>query len=136
MSQPGDLDARIVRSSSATIRIPEIGGVLEPGPRSEAFISNAEGVLHRFRDVLGFLSRNADTAVRRRRADAAVATLDRMIRGEVPCTLILDDPFGNSAILHKAVEARALTDGELRGLKTDVFTVELHRARSRAPASP
>src|SRR3990170_4606625 len=48
-----DVIARVVRSSSCTIRIPEVGAVMEPGPQSEAFISNVEGVLGRFRDILG-----------------------------------------------------------------------------------
>ncbi|HLE46370.1 MAG TPA: ZPR1 zinc finger domain-containing protein [Thermoplasmata archaeon] len=136
VTRPSDLTARIVRSSSGTIRIPEIGGLLEPGLRSEGFVSNAEGVLHRFRDILGFLSRNADSPAARRRAEASRATLDRMIEGEAPFTIILDDPFGNSAILHDTAEVRPLTDEEVRGLKTGVFTVELRRGTPRAPASP
>ncbi len=131
-----DLNARVVRSSSGTIRIPEIGGLLEPGPRSEAFISNAEGVLLRFRDILGFLARNANTPQERRKARASLAALGRMIEGREPFTLILDDPFGNSAILHDEAEVRPLTDEEVRGLKMGVFTLELRPGRPRSPASP
>ena len=62
--RPGDLNARVVRSSSCTVRIPEAGAIMEPGPQSESFISNVEGVLRRFRDIIGFLARNADTRTR------------------------------------------------------------------------
>src|SRR5881397_3087310 len=38
-----DLNARVVRSSSCTVRVPELGAIMEPSMRSESFISNAEG---------------------------------------------------------------------------------------------
>jgi zinc finger protein len=132
---PSDLNARVVRSSSCTVRVPEIGAVMEPGPRSEAFISNAEGVLHRFRDIFGFLARNADSEPRRRAARDSLDTIARMIEGHEPFTLILDDPFGNSAILHESTEVRPLTDREVRSLKTGVFTIEVRPRKPRSPAS-
>jgi len=42
-----DLDARVVRSTSGTIRIPELGIDIEPGAASESFVSNIEGVIER-----------------------------------------------------------------------------------------
>ena len=133
---PEDLDARVVRSASCTVRVPELGVVMEPGPRSDAFISNAEGVLHRFRDIYGFLTRNADTERARRRATKSLETINRMIDGREPFTLVLEDPSGNSAILHEAAEVRPLTEAEVRRLKTGVFTIEASRGGRRAPASP
>jgi len=132
----GDLDARVVRSSSCTVRVPELGAIMEPGPRSEAFISNAEGVLHKFRDILEFLGRNASTKARRDEAARSLRSLNRMIEGAEPFTLVLEDPFGNSGILHEAAEVRPLTKDEVRGLKTGVFTIEMRRGGRRAPASP
>jgi zinc finger protein len=132
----GDLSARVVRSSSCTVRVPEIGAVMEPGPRSDAFISNAEGVLHRFREIFEFLGRNGSTKPRR---DGARGSLDRlagMIEGREPFTLVLEDPFGNSGILHDAGRVEGLSDDEVRGLKTGVFTLELRPGGPRARASP
>ena len=131
-----DLRARVVRSSSATVRVPEVGAVMEPGPRSEAFISNAEGVLHRFRDIFGFLARNANTAPRRQAAKKSLDRLAAMIGGKEPFTIILEDPFGNSAILHEDALAEPLSDKEVRRLKTGVFTLELRPSGPRARASP
>ncbi|MFO7710734.1 MAG: ZPR1 zinc finger domain-containing protein [Candidatus Woesearchaeota archaeon] len=51
------LRVRVVRSSSGTIRMPEFGIVIEPGPGADSFISNVEGVLSRTRPVV-------ETAVR------------------------------------------------------------------------
>ncbi len=131
-----DLTARVVRSGSCTVRLPELKAIMEPGQASEAFVSNAEGVLRRFREVFGFLVRNADTAAQRAKAESALATLDRMIAGLASFTLILDDPFGNSTILHEDAEARPLTARETAGLKTGVLTFETRGKAPRSRASP
>ena len=131
-----DLSARVIRSSSCTVRVPELRAVMEPGPRSEAFISNAEGVLHRFRDIFEFLARNGNTKPRREAAGESLDNISRMIGGQVPFTVVLEDPFGNSAILHEAAEVRPLSDAEVRSLKTGVFTLELRPGGPRARASP
>ena len=132
---PRDLSARVVRSSSSTVRVPEIQAVMEPGPLSEAFISSAEGVLRRFQDILAFLERNASTKSRRSAARATLDRIARMIDGIEPFTLVVEDPFGASGILHEAAAAEPLTDEEVRGLKTGVFTLELRPDGPRARAS-
>jgi zinc finger protein len=38
-----DLNARVIRSSSGTIRVLELGVDIEPGPASDLHISNVEG---------------------------------------------------------------------------------------------
>ena len=112
-----DLAARVVRSASGTIRVPELRAVIEPGPRAEAFVSNAEGVLHRLRDIADFGVRASETPASRRTAERTVATIDAMIAGDRPFTLIIEDPTGNSAILHDRARKRTLTVTEARRLK-------------------
>jgi zinc finger protein len=41
----GDLNARIIKSSNSTIHIPELEIDINPGPASEGYITNVEGVL-------------------------------------------------------------------------------------------
>ena len=107
---------------------------MEPGPRSEAFISNAEGVLHRFRDIFGFLARHANTRPRRDAARNSLKRLAAMIEGREPFTIVLEDPFGNSSILHEGAVTGPLSDREVRRLKTGVFTLELRPSGLRARA--
>ena len=57
-----DLDARVIRSSSGTLRIPELGVDIEPGFASESYISNVEGVLDRVEGVVEFATRSAREA--------------------------------------------------------------------------
>jgi len=117
VSGQADLTARVARSSSGTLRIPELEVAVEPGLRGEAFVSNAEGVLRRVRDIVAFLSRSAETRTGRERAKNALRRLDDMIDGRAPFTLILEDPTGNSAILHEKARRRSLTAREAARLK-------------------
>ena len=112
-----DLAARVVRSAAGTIRVPAIGATVEPGLRAVAFVSNAEGVLRRIRDIVAFAPRHAGTAAARRKADATLARIDAMIEGRAPFTLVLEDPTGNSAILHDRATKTPLTKSEARRLK-------------------
>lgn len=43
-----NLNARVVKSQSTTMTIPELGLKVEPGPQSQGYVSNVEGVLDRF----------------------------------------------------------------------------------------
>ncbi len=99
-----DLNIIVVRCSTATIRVPELGLELIPGPASEGFITTIEGVLRRFLDVLETLCKDAEPKLlaectRRRRE------LEEALKGNKRFTLIIEDPEGGSAILSdKAVE--------------------------------
>ena len=46
------LSIRVVRSQSATVIIPELGVKVEPGPKSEGYVTNVEGVLTRFESAV------------------------------------------------------------------------------------
>ena len=113
----GDLTARVVRSSSGTISIPELGVTIEPGPRAEAFVSTAGGVLQRVRDIVGFAVRTAESGAMRKKAERRLEAVEGAIAGTRTATLVLADPTGNSAILHARATKRRLTKKEMRRLK-------------------
>lgn len=118
-----DLDARVVRSTSGTIRIPELGVEIEPGPASDSFISNIEGVLERVEEILGMVTRWGDED----KTANALELLSNIIKtraGEYNITLIIDDPLGNSAIIAKNAVSRKLTDDEATHLKTGMIVFE------------
>ena len=52
IESPEDLDSRVIRSTSGTIRIPEMGIIIEPGTVSDSYVTNIEGVLQRVKEVL------------------------------------------------------------------------------------
>ncbi|MBW6518682.1 MAG: ZPR1 zinc finger domain-containing protein [ANME-2 cluster archaeon] len=120
-----DLDARVVRSSSGTIRIPELGIDIEPGSASESFISNVEGVLCRVEEVLGMVSRWKDEPLQTTdRAHEVLHALDEVKRGERDITLIIEDPLGNSAIIAERAIKQELTPQEAENLKTGMIVLE------------
>jgi zinc finger protein len=95
---PGDLAARVVRSASGAIRIPELGVEIDPGPACEGFVSNIEGVLDRIEDVVTGVLTWAEGEER----ENALALRERIglaREGSVPFTLTIEDPTGNSAII-------------------------------------
>jgi len=110
VEEPDDLFARVIRSSTASMEIPEFGISVDPGPLCEAFISNVEGVLMRFDGALDTIFLSADeeektkiNALKKRIADAR--------EGNEIFTLIVQDQDGNSGIVSKkAVKSKPVPD--------------------------
>ena len=125
-----DMMVRVVRSTSGTVRIPEIETTIEPGVTSEVFITNVEGVLMRVERVLHQLKRDAEEERVRKRVEEILEKIDRIREGRLHATLIIDDPMGNSAILppderREQLEVRRLTEEEVEGLKHGMILLDL-----------
>ncbi|MCG2727291.1 MAG: ZPR1 zinc finger domain-containing protein [Candidatus Methanoperedenaceae archaeon] len=118
-----DMNARVVRSTSGTIRIPELGIDIEPGPASESFVSNIEGVLDRVEEILGMVTRWGEKE-KTERALLLLSTLEKTKAGEYEITVIIEDPLGNSAIIAENATSRELTDEEAEYLKTGMIVFE------------
>lgn len=118
-----DLNARVVRSTSGTIRIPELGVEIEPGPASEAFVSNIEGVLERVEEILQnvMLWKEEEKTAR---AEQLLSTIEKIKTGEYRITVIIEDPLGNSAIISENAMKRELTEQEAVRLKTGMVVFE------------
>jgi zinc finger protein len=118
-----DLDARVVRSTSGTIRIPELGIDIEPGPASESFVSNIEGVLDRVEEML----QNVmlwDEMEKTERAKELLSAIEKIKAGKYGITVIIEDLLGNSAIISKNATSRELTDEEAARLGTGMVVFE------------
>lgn len=116
------LDGRVVRSSSCTVRIPELEIEVEPGVAADGYVSNVEGVISRFEDAIGMLKRQAQSEGDRRDVESCEALLLRIAdaKSSVDHTisLVLLDPLGHSKIMHDSASSRILTDEETEGLYT------------------
>ncbi len=118
-----DLDARVVRSTSGTIRIPELGVNIEPGPASESFVSNIEGVLDRVEEILGMVTR-WDEKEKTERALELLSILEKIKAGNYEITVIIEDPLGNSAIIAENATKKELTAEDVAHLKTGMIIFE------------
>ena len=94
-----DLSVRVVKSSEATIKIPQLKMSVTPGPSSEGYVSNVEGVLFRFKNVLESERDAADDDKTRDAAKKLLKKLWKVELGEMPLKMVIEDPSGNSAIV-------------------------------------
>ncbi len=122
-----DMMVRVIRSTSGTIRVPELGVVIEPGPASESFVSNVEGVLVRIKEVVEMGYDFAETNEQREKATAILAMIEKIISGNEEATMIIEDPFGNSAILSERAKVAELDEEEVKELKTGMITFEIEK---------
>ncbi len=123
--RPEQLSARVARSSSGTIRIPELGATMEPGPRAEAFVTNVEGAARKFLDVVQGQEAVAETPAERARLAAVRARIEAMAEGREPFTFILEDPTGNSDVVHANAVRETLSAEEAARLKSSEAIVDL-----------
>ena len=119
-----NLSIRVVRSQSATISIPEIGVKVEPGPKSEGYVTNVEGILTRFESAVKKAMQLFGDEESQNNAKNTLAAIQELIKGNGTATLIIDDPFGQSNIVSDDVEISEIPEEELQHLKTGFSHIE------------
>ncbi|MEM3341767.1 MAG: ZPR1 zinc finger domain-containing protein [Thermoplasmata archaeon] len=116
-----DMAVRVVKSSSATIRIQELGITVEPGPASEAYISNIEGVLDRLIEGVEKAVLLSDVEDAEEKGRVLIGEIEKAIDGKRRLLLEILDPFGNSAIISEKTIRENLTPEEASQLKTGMI---------------
>lgn len=119
-----NLSIRVVRSQSATVTIPELGVKVEPGPKSEGYVTNIEGVLTRFEDAVKKALNLFDDAESQKNAKNTLNNIRELKKGNGTATLIMQDPFGQSNIVSEKVEISEIPEEELQQLKTGFTQIE------------
>ncbi len=130
-----DLDIRVIRSSTSTLRIPELGITIQPGSAHEGYITNIEGVLSRVHGILLQVERDLtnrseeflDIQERMKRASDLMKrieiAMDGYIEEDGSFSVILEDPQGNSAMISedgKVIE-QELTEEEILELTRGMY---------------
>lgn len=119
------LEARVVRSSSGTWGVPELGFLAEPSAAAESFVTNVEGILDRVRDiVITAREMHLDEPAKVEVADRLLERISRIEAGEETATLVLEDPWGNSLIAHEHATRRILSAEEAEALATGAIVFE------------
>ena len=122
ISKPEHISARVIRSSSCTVRLVELDLEVKPGTSSTGYVSNIEGVIDRFMDVIIMVTRQAYTDDEDmktiKRLQEMHTTLLELKEDPVPnaITLELLDPHGHSQILHSDAVGRDLLPEEYEEL--------------------
>jgi len=94
-----DMNVRIVKSSEATLKFPQLRLSVTPGPASDGYVSNIEGVLTRFEKVIEDEKNNAEEDEVKKTAKNLLNKIRKVKWGEIPTKLVIEDPTGNSAII-------------------------------------
>ena len=118
------LSVRVVRSQSATVIIPEAGIKVEPGPKSEGYVTNVEGVLTRFESAVIKALTLFDDEESQKNAKSTLEFVQDLKKGNGTATLIILDPFGQSSIVSDSAEVSEIPEDELHGLKTGFSIIE------------
>ncbi|MBN1792424.1 ZPR1 zinc finger domain-containing protein [Candidatus Woesearchaeota archaeon] len=101
-----DMKIRVVKSSSATIKIPHIGSI-EPGEAANGYVTNVEGILQRMKKQIERLRDDSEDEDDKKKAKNMLKKLTRVMWGQEKLKITLEDPNGNSAIISpKAVKGK------------------------------
>jgi zinc finger protein len=114
-----DLNMRVIKSGTATVSIPELGATVTPGPYSEGYISNIEGVLTKIEDAL-ILMLSSAKGKSLQRGERMLKRIRAAKEQKPSFTFVLKDPFGNCALLSPKVgkvKKRTLTRAELAKIR-------------------
>ena len=118
------LTVRVVRSQSATVSIPEVGIKVEPGPKSEGYVTNVEGILNRFEDAVKKALNLFEDDESQTNAKNTLNQIQELKKGNGTATLIIQDPFGQSKIVSDSAEIFEIPEEELHELKTGFSHIE------------
>ncbi|WP_440952372.1 ZPR1 zinc finger domain-containing protein [Methanococcoides sp. FTZ1] len=121
-----DLNARVIRSTSGTIRIPDLGIDVEPGSVSDSYVTNIEGILQR---VLSVVETATEWVKEEPEAYERGLELQKLLakamQGELPLKVIMEDPLGNSAIISEKAISRTLSNEEASNLHTGMIVFDV-----------
>ena len=103
-----DMRVRVIKSSEAAVKIPQMRMSMEPGTASTGFLSNIEGLLNRFKKIIESERDNAEDQSIRKKAKNLLKKLWKVELGEEKLKIIIEDPSGNSAIVSEKAETKKL----------------------------
>ena len=111
ISNEKQLRSRVVRSSSCTVRIPELDLQVNPGSSSTGYVSNVEGVLNRFLEVMNTVLRGLQSDIEQQLVEGNKVDLTQTSKEIIQLEHLIDnvknDSFFESA--GKAPETKFMT---------------------------
>ena len=106
ISSDDDLNIKIIKSGQATVKIPRVI-TMEPGPASNGYVTNVEGLVERVKNIVQSAGESEDDPVAKKKAKNMVKKLNKVLAGREPIKIIIEDKTGHSAIISdKAVKSK------------------------------
>ncbi len=126
-----DMNVRVIRSSTATVELPELGIKIEPASAAEAYISNIEGVLVRVIDAVQTALDFSNEPEKKELGKKLLEQLSDLRSGQSEASIIIKDPMGNSGIVSDRTEVRELTPEEANILETGMTIIDLNSNKTK-----
>lgn len=98
VSKEDDMKVRVIKSSEATVKIPRITNI-EPGPASNGYVTNIEGIFNRVKTQIEKVRENSDDDEEKKKCKNLLKKIRKIMWGEEKITITIEDPSGNSAIV-------------------------------------
>ena len=98
ISSEKDMNIRIIRSAGSTVKIPHIT-TIEPGPGSNGYITNVEGLINRVKKQIELMRDSEEDPLIKKKAKKMLKKLTKVMWGQDKLKIIIEDPSGNSAIV-------------------------------------
>ena len=107
----GHLAARLVRSATSSVILPELGLEVHPGSDAAGYITNVEGMLNRFIDQVDHVVNHADESSQLAEAKMMHERLIACVTNPKKAPLLIEllDPGGHAQIIHADVETWGLS---------------------------
>jgi len=110
VEKPDDVNALVVRASTATVRIPELGVEIIPGYAAQGYITTVEGLVLDILEKTKFLCESGEAP--REECLEKISLLEKAANGEISYTIELLDPIGVSMIASNKVIEKPLEAAE------------------------
>ena len=105
ISSEEDMKVRVVKSSEATVKLPHLA-TITPGPASQGYVTNIEGILNRVKYQIESLIEMEEVEEDKKKAKNLLKKITRITWGQEKQKIIIEDPSGNSAIISdKAIKS-------------------------------
>ena len=105
ISSEQDMKVRVVKSSEAIVKLPHIA-TITPGPASQGYVTNIEGILNRVKYQIESAKEMEEDDSDKKKAKNLLKKLLNITWGKEKQKIIIEDPSGNSAIISdKAVKS-------------------------------
>ncbi len=124
ISSEKDLTVKIVKSSTSTVKIPELGIRIEPAPASQGYFTNIEGLLNKIDESISVFAFSEEEKDAKNLRKKLLQKIQEAKNAKFPFTVIVEDPFGNGALLGKKVKKEKLSEKEVFELKTRMNFLE------------
>ena len=98
VTSEADMAVKVVKSGDATVKIPHVI-TIEPGPASEGYVTNIEGLIERVRKMIESSIEGEEDDGIKKKGKTMLKKLMNVTLGRESLKIIIEDPTGHSVIV-------------------------------------